>query len=153
LVALTALVVAGGAGAANADVSAPSPSNGFVVSGDAAGSPLSFTIQASGDPEGNSEGSTEGCDGVDPSSVSFDPLNDWDGASASGSVDVGASGVATFPANDPNFGFFPFKGMSPSGKFNCLSSGDVPVPNGKPSFTNCQVRITTDLISKNASDA
>jgi hypothetical protein len=90
---------------------------------------------------------------VSPSDPNWSPLADCDSNTANSSVDVGADGVATFPANDANFGTFPFKGLSPTHQFNCLAPSDPPLNNGKPSYVNCHVRITTDLINKNALDS
>jgi hypothetical protein len=119
-------------------------SNPFPVPGDAAGHPQSFTIVASGFPQGSSVASVEQCDGVSPGAVGWNPLDDCDQFTAPAKVDVGANGLASFPANDPNFGFFPFKGLGPSSKFNCLAPGDPSPNNGKPDYTNCQIRVSTD---------
>ena len=107
--------------------------------------PQSFTVVADGFPAGNSVASVEQCDGVSPSTPGYTPLTHCDSATAPAAVDVGADGVATFPANDPNFGFVPFKGTSPQGKFNCVAPGEDSVFNGLPTFSNCQLRVATDL--------
>jgi hypothetical protein len=130
-------------GAWAATITTPS-SNPFTVPGDAFGNPQSFTIVASGYPEGSSSVSVEVCDGVSAGTPGWTPLDHCDPTTSPAAVDVGANGIATFPANDGNFGFFPFKGLSPAGKFNCLAPSDPSPNNGKPDFTNCQARISTD---------
>jgi hypothetical protein len=152
--AVTALVGAGGAVAANADVTQPAnTSPSFVVPGDANGAPQSFTIVADGYPQGIGEVSAEVCDGVDPSLPTWSPGLDCDFASATTAVDVGADGKATFPANDPNYGFFPFKGANSVHSWDCMAPGEAPLNNGRPEYTNCQVRVTMDLFNPNANDA
>ena len=95
----------------------------------------------------------EQCDGVASTTAGWTPLDHCDAATSPASVDVGANGIATFPANDPNFGFFPFKGPSPQAKFNCLAPGDPAPNNGVPSFTNCQIRVATDGLAVTADQA
>jgi hypothetical protein len=142
-VAVAASLLLTSAAWAATSITTPS-SNPFTVPGDALGHPQSFTIVASGFPQGPSSVSVEQCDGVSPASVGWDPLTHCDQNTAPAKVDVGSNGIATFPANDANFGFFPFKGLGPSSKFNCLAPGDPSPNNGKPDFTDCQIRVSTD---------
>ena len=141
---LSAIVVMGGI--AYATLQSPSSSElSFTVPGNTAGAPQSFTVVADGFPAGNSVASVEQCDGVSPSTPGYSPLTHCDSATSPAAVDIGSDGVATFPANDPNFGFVPFKGESPQGKFNCIAPGEDAVFNGLPTFSNCQLRVATDL--------
>ena len=128
-------------------------SNPFAVPGDADGNPQSFSVVASPYAEGVSIVSVEQCDGVSPSTPGWSPITNCDSATAPAAVDVGANGVATFPANNPNFGFFPFKGASPQNLFNCLAPGDPSPNNGKPDFTNCQVARPSSLFSATGDQA
>src|SRR5262245_32883969 len=113
-VAGIALMMAIVAGAWAGTITTPA-SSPFGVPGDPAGNPLSFTVVGSGYPNGSTV-AIEQCDGVSPSTVGWSPIDNCDIATAPAAVDVGANGLATFPANDPNFGFTPFKGPSPQNK-------------------------------------
>jgi hypothetical protein len=148
---LSVLLVMGGM--AYAAITTPDPTTlAFVVPSDAAGHPLSFTVAAGGFPQGPGAVNIEQCDGVSPSTPNYDPNLHCDAATSPAAVDVGADGVATFTANDPNFGFFPFEGASPQKKFNCMAPGEKPVYDGAASFPNCQVRVATDLFNTNSTD-
>ena len=138
------VIVAVSAGVAYAGSITTPGSSPFNVPGDAAGNPQSFTVVGSGFPQGEGNVFIEQCDGVDPGTSGYSPLPHCDSATSPAAVDVGADGLATFPANDTNFGFFPFKGKSPQNKFNCIAPGETDPNNGKPTFTNCQVRVSTD---------
>jgi hypothetical protein len=140
------------AGLTVAMVNAPSASaatittptgNPFVVPGNVSGQPQSFTVTASGFPAG-SPVFIEQCDGVPTTDVSWDPTQNCDLGSSPAAATANASGVVTFPANDPNFGFRPFKGFSPQGLFNCLSPSDPSPSNGLPDFRNCKIRVSTN---------
>jgi hypothetical protein len=146
--------VIGGASAAFASsVTTPSTSP-FNVPGNAAGSPLSFTIFASPFPQGPSVAFVEQCDGVSPASdPNYSPLDHCDAFSSTSKVDVGPDGVANFPANDANFGFFPFKGLDSLHRWNCIAPGDPNPGNGKPVYTNCQIRVSIDQNNFQSSDA
>src|SRR5262249_41236874 len=127
--------------------------NPFSVPGNAAGQPQSFTVVASPYPQGSSEVSIEQCDGVNPATSGWDPVSHCDTFSSPGAVDVGADGKATFPAGDANFGFFPFKGQDSLHRFYCLAPLDPAPTDGKPFFTNCQVRVSTDLFNVTSNQA
>jgi hypothetical protein len=147
--------VIGGASAAFASGTVTTPaSNPFNVPGDAAGNPLSFQIDASPFPEGVSVAFVEQCDGVDPATdPNYSPLDHCDTFSSTSKVDVHADGIAEFLANDPNYGFNPFKGSDSLHRWNCIAPGDPDPGNGKPTYTNCQIRVSTDQNSFSPSDA
>jgi hypothetical protein len=147
IAALAAASVVIGASSAWAGTITMPSSNPFSVPGDATGTPQSFTVVASGYPAGNSIVSIEQCDGVPSSDPGYSPLDHCDDATSPAAVDVGANGIATFPANNANFGFFPFKGPSPKNKFNCIAPGEPNPGNGKATFTNCQIRVATDNLN------
>ena len=50
----------------------------------------------------------------------------------------------TFSSSDVNHRFKPFKGTSPQGLFDCRATGDPASAPGQPSFTNCQVRVSSN---------
>jgi len=141
-VGLAVLVVAASAVPASAAIVTPA-TNPFNVPGNAAGTPLSFTITANGFSPGQ-QVSVEQCDGVAPTVPGWSPTIHCDNGTSPAAVTADGNGSVTFPANDPNFGFVPVKGLSPSGLFNCLAPTDPPSNNGHPDFTNCQVRVSTN---------
>jgi hypothetical protein len=150
-----ATFVIGGASAAFASGTVTTPStNPFNVPGDAAGNPLSFQIDASPFPQGVSVAFVEQCDGIDPATdPNYSVLDHCDTNSSSAKVDVHADGVAEFLANDPNYGFYPFKGADSLNRWNCIAPGDPTPANGKPTYTNCQIRVSTDQNNFSSSDA
>jgi hypothetical protein len=128
--------------ASAATITAPT-GNPYVVPGSASGQPLSFTVIASGFTAGSAV-FIEQCDGVPTTDASWDPTTNCDLGSSPAAATANASGVATFPANDVNFGFKPFKGFSPQGLFNCLSPSGASPDNGLPDFRNCKIRVSTN---------
>ena len=132
------------AGVAFAGTISDPGSSPFQVFGDAAGHPQSFTIVAQDFGEADAV-SVEQCDGTDPTSVSWSVTAHCDQNTATGIVLADVNGTATFPAGDSAVGFFPFKGASPSGKFNCLSPNQASPNNGLPDFKNCQIRVATNI--------
>jgi hypothetical protein len=136
---------------AAAGVSQPPPPYPFVVPNDSTGTPASFTVSFTGYPPSTGV-LVEQCDGVSHTVAGYDPNIHCDSATAPGAVTSDASGNGTFPANDVNFGFFPFRGASPQSKFNCNSPADPPLSNGLPNFTNCQVRVTTSTSAVTSND-
>jgi hypothetical protein len=147
--ALIGIAVAGVAFAGTITTPSAQP---FVVPANGAGQPLSFTVVGSGYPEAAGSVFIEQCDGVAPSTAGYTPLDHCDAATSPAAVDVGADGLATFPADDLNFGFTPFKGKSPQNKFNCVAPGET-LNNGKPSFENCQIRVSTNNLAVTADQA
>jgi hypothetical protein len=148
LVLVTTLI----AGLTVAMVNAPSASaatitspagNPYVVPGDASGQPQSFTVTASGFAA-NTPVFIEQCDGVSATDAGWDVTQNCDLGSSPAPATSNASGVVTFPANDPNFGFRPFKGFSPQGLFNCLSPSDPSPNNGLTDYRNCKIRVSTN---------
>ncbi|CAN5713990.1 hypothetical protein BH10ACT1_BH10ACT1_05500 [soil metagenome] len=129
-----------------------SPASPFTVPGDATGTPQSFTVNGSGFTPGT-QVYIEQCDGVSPTSAGWLPTEHCDlGTSPSARI-VPASGNVTFPANDNNWGFQPFKGLSPQGMFTCGSATDTDPNDGLPFFKNCTVRISTSNANATADQA
>ena len=127
--------------AAAATITTPS-ANPFSAPGDAAQNPVAFTVSASGYTPGSLV-AIEQCDGTSPSSTGWSPTANCDLGSSPAPAIVDSSGNVTFSTNDPNRAFVPFKGASPQGIFNCLSPHGVDPNNGLPSFTNCQIRVSS----------
>ena len=117
----------------------------FVVPGDASGNPQSFTVTATGFSSG-AVVSIEQCDGKSPSDPTWTATADCDLGSSPAAATADGSGNVTFPANDPNFGFTPFKNISPQHLFNCLSPNDPALnpTNHKTDWRNCQIRVSTN---------
>lgn len=130
-----------------------SPSaNPYTVPGDATGTPQSFTVSGSGFTQGQ-QVYIEQCDGVPSSTAGWSPTEHCDLGTSPAAVTVGAAGTVTFPANNANFGFTPFKGLSPQGLFTCGSPADTDPNDGLPYFENCQVRISTSNTAVTADQA
>lgn len=114
-----------------------------VVPASAAGAPYAFTVQGSGFAPGANV-FIEQCDGSNTSDIFWDPSLNCDLGSSPAPAPADANGNVTFGSNDVNHKFTPFKGTSPQGLFDCLASNDPPSVSGNPSFTNCQVRLSTN---------
>ena len=95
----------------------------------------------------------EQCDNVPATNKFWDPTLDCDLGELERPVLADASGTATFTATDLNHRFVPFKGPSPQDSFNCLSPNQADPGNGLPSFTNCQVRVSSNNGSSTADQA
>ena len=141
MIALALVAALAYAAGAATGVTKPAPLT-FKVPGDGSGVPQSVTVTASGYTPGSLV-YIEQCDGVDPTSSSWNVTIDCDLGSSPAPVIVDGTGTATFPANDPNFGFTAFKGGSPQDEFNCLAANQPSPANGLPDFRNCQIRLAT----------
>jgi hypothetical protein len=125
-----------------ATITQPSASP-MVVPANGAGAPYAFTAEASGfEPGANVF--IEQCDGTNTSDVFWDPTINCDLGSSPAPAVADASGKVSFSSTDVNHRFTPFKGSSPQGLFDCLAAGQAATGSGLPSFTNCQVRISTN---------
>jgi hypothetical protein len=119
-------------------------SNPFTIPEDGTGTPTSFDVQASGFTHGQ-QVFVEECDGVPSTAPGWSPTIHCDNATSPSAVTADGSGHVDFPKDDPNFGFTPFPaGVSPSGQFNCLYSGEPDPGNGRTSYTNCQLRVSSN---------
>ncbi len=147
--AVSLLLLASPASAGTITTPSSSP---FTVPGDATGTPQSFTVSGSGFTQGQ-QIYIEQCDGVAPSTAGWTPTEHCDLGTSPSAVVVPASGNVTFPANDNNFGFTPFKGLSPQGLFTCGSPTDTDPNDGLPFFKNCTVRISTSNTNVTADQA
>jgi hypothetical protein len=145
-------VVVGTIGAAWAATITTPNTNPFNVPGDAAGNPQSFTIISSPWTTGVDQPEAQQCDGVPHTQSGYQVQDHCDPYQVSGRVDV-VGGVATFPAGNGNFGFFPLKGLDNMGRYWCLGPNDPKPSDGRPVYTNCQVRVTLDASNLQASDA
>jgi hypothetical protein len=114
---------------------------------DAQGKPTQFTIKVSGF-QPNQLISAEQCDGKPVTDPTFGVTQDCDTATVSAQVNADGKGVATFPANDPNYGFQPVRGASPQNFFNCVGPGDPKPVNGLPSYSVCQVRVASSYVQR-----
>jgi len=139
---LAVVVLVSTAAAAAPRITAPTESP-YHVALDAHGKPVSFTIVAAGYPVGH-QVFVEQCNGLAPSAPNWSPNLDCDVGGAPAPVIVDAHGVARFPAGDPNHGFQPVLGQSPSSLFNCVTSGGTAPSNGLTSYRTCQVRVSTN---------
>jgi hypothetical protein len=83
----------------------------------------------------------EECDGTGPTMPRWDPTEHCDLASSPAAAYADANGSVTFSASRA---FVPFVGESPQSLFNCLPNGSPSPSNGLPSFTNCQVRVSSN---------
>ena len=119
--------------------------NPFTIPEDAQGNPVSFTVSGGGFPPNAPNVVVEECDGVPSSAPGWSPTTHCDLATSPSPKPADANGNYTFPANDPNFGFTPFPpGLSPQGLFNCLYQGQPNPNNGRPNYTNCQLRVSSN---------
>ena len=143
------LLMASPAGAGT--ITTPS-ANPYTVPGDATGTPQSFTVSGSGFTAG-SQVYIEQCDGVPSSTSGWSPTEHCDLGTSPSAVIVSAGGTVTFPAGNANFGFTPFKGLSPQGLFTCGAPADTDPNDGLPYFENCQVRISTSNTAVTADQA
>jgi hypothetical protein len=133
------------------NVTTPS-ANPYTVPGDATGAPQSFTVTGSGFTQGQ-QIYIEQCDGVSSTTPGWSPTEHCDLGTSPATATVGAGGTVTFPANDNNLGFTPFKGLSPQGLFTCGSPADTDPNDGLPYFENCQVRISSSNTNSTADQA
>lgn len=141
--ALSAAALVALGGIASAGTITQPGTNPIVVTQNGAGLLQPFTITATGFPAG-APVFAEQCDGTPSTAAGYDPTLDCDlGTSPSPKI-ADANGSVTFDATDPNFRFVPFRGPSPQGQFNCLAAGQADPNNGLPSFTNCQLRVSTN---------
>ncbi|MGZ6994586.1 MAG: hypothetical protein ACXVIM_05200 [Acidimicrobiia bacterium] len=114
-----------------------------VVTANGAGNPYSFSVQGSGFEPGQNV-YIEQCDGNPTTSIFWDPTINCDLGSSPAPAPADASGKVTFSTSDGNHAFHPFRGQSPQGLFDCLAPADPPTGSGNPSWTNCQVRLSTN---------
>ena len=145
LATLASVVVGVGVGAVRAGAvtltrGAPVP---IVTQRDARGSLAAVTISASGFTPGAMV-AVEQCDGVAPSAPQWSPTVDCDLGTSPSKAIADATGTATFRAGDHNHAFVAVDGASPSSLFNCLAAHEPAPANGLTSFTNCQVRVSTN---------
>jgi hypothetical protein len=86
----------------------------------------------------------EQCDGTSPSAPGWDPTANCDLGTSPAAVYADANGNVTFSVTDSSHAFVPFVGASPQLLFNCVPSGTAAPNNGLESFTNCQVRVSSN---------
>jgi hypothetical protein len=104
------------------------------------GGPSAFTLVASGFTP-NANVFVEQCDGVPVTTTGWSPTIDCDLGSSPPPASADTNGVVTF---DGNKIFHPFQGESPQGLFNCLAPRQSAPANQLRSFTNCQVRVSSN---------
>jgi hypothetical protein len=95
----------------------------------------------------------EQCDGIPPTTPQWTPTLNCDLASSPSGRLAGGDGSVTFPANDLNFAFRPFRGQSPQGLFNCLGPHQQSPHNGLYDSRSCTVRVSTNNSSSTSDQA
>jgi len=89
----------------------------------------------------------EQCDGLPPTTQNWSPTIDCDNGASPPPAISDSQGQASFPAAEPDRAFRPFQGESPSGLFNCVAPGAAKPANTLATFTNCQVRVSSNNAS------
>jgi hypothetical protein len=143
VLSVVVVVVVAFAGAANAAQLVQPAASPYRVTLDAGSHPQPFTIVASGFAP-DQQVFVEQCDGTSPSAPNWDPTIDCDSGSSPAPVVAGSDGRVTFPAGDLNHRFLPFVGESPQSEFSCLAAGATAGAAGVPSFSTCQVRVSSN---------
>ena len=129
---------------AAATFTSPTPPGPFTLSVNGSGDPLPFDIVVNGFHAGDHV-VAEICDGTPASAQGWDPTINCDQQTAGSYALADANGVATFLASDVNRHINPFRGEGPSQLFNCIHAGDADPGNGEPTFSNCQLKVSTSL--------
>jgi hypothetical protein len=107
------------------------------------GSPQSVDVTATGFTAGQNV-FIEQCDGVDPASATWSVTIDCDFGQSPGPAIADDSGTAMFTGAGNNFQAFKNGKTEAQNKFNCLAPDDRDPGNGKPSFTTCRIRVSTN---------
>jgi hypothetical protein len=121
--------------AAAATIATPARSPYVVPAG-----PAAFVVVATGFTP-NANVFVEQCDGMSPITPRWSPTINCDLGSAPPPASADAHGTATFAGSRI---FQPFVGESPQGLFNCLGARQRPPNNQLKSYTNCQLRVSTN---------
>ena len=116
------------------------PSSPYTVAADAKGNPAPFVVVANGFTPGANI-YAEQCDGNSPSAPHWSPTTNCDLGSAPPPAIADANGAATF---DGQSMFQPVAGASPEHLFNCIASGTAPPKNRLKTYTNCQLRVSSN---------
>jgi hypothetical protein len=142
---LVVALIAAFAVPASAAIVQPTTNPFNVPAADAAGDPAFFTITANGYSPSEAV-FVQQCDGVPPTTTGYSAADHCDIQTSGAAVNADANGVATFPASDASTRLNVFKGLGPSGTFNCLSPNQASPNNGHPDWRNCQVRVSGGTI-------
>jgi hypothetical protein len=116
------------------------PKGPYAVTADSKGNPAAFVVVAGGFPAGANI-YAEQCDGNPPTTPQWSPTINCDLGSAPPPAIADANGVATF---DGQSMFQPVAGASPQHLFNCVASGTTPPKNRLKTYTNCQLRVSSN---------
>jgi hypothetical protein len=116
------------------------PKGPYAVAADSKGNPAPFVVVAGGFPAGANI-YAEQCDGNPPTTPQWSPTINCDLGSAPPPAIADANGVATF---DGQSMFQPVAGASPQHLFNCVASGTTPPKNHLKTYTNCQLRVSSN---------
>lgn len=116
------------------------PTGPYSVAADAKGNPAPFVVVASGFTAGSNI-FAEQCDGNAPTTPQWSPTINCDLGSAPPPAIADANGVATFEGQSM---FQPFAGASPEHLFNCIAPGTSPPKNKLKTYTNCQLRVSSN---------
>jgi hypothetical protein len=130
------VLLAVGAGAATIT----QPKGPYAVAADSKGNPAAFVVVASGFPAGANI-YAEQCDGNPPTTPQWSPTINCDLGSAPPPAIADGNGLATF---DGQSMFQPVAGVSPQHLFNCIASGTTPPKNRLKTYTNCQLRVSSN---------
>jgi hypothetical protein len=115
----------------------------FQVPADNKGNPVSFTVAGTG-WQPHTQVWIEQCDGVPPTSPTWNPNTDCDPATSPAGAVADAKGNVSFPVTNHNWAFPVFRGGSPQSMFNCLSPHERDLGNHLTSYRNCQVRMSSN---------
>ena len=117
--------------------------NPYAATYDATGNFLSYlTVSGTGFPA-STPMYIEQCDGLSPSDPNWDPTINCDLGTSPAPVTSDGSGNVSFSATGASTKFRPFEGASPQQNFNCLGPAQADPANGLPSWTNCQIRVSS----------
>jgi hypothetical protein len=138
---LPAMMGTTASGAASTRITEPADTYHVVL--DASGNAGPVTVVATGFAPGTQVFAEE-CDGRSPSDPNWAPTSDCDPGNAPAPSIADPSGTVRFSNTDRNRLFVPFVGTSASGLFNCVAPHETPTNKQLPSYTKCQIRVSSN---------
>src|SRR5262249_39376440 len=118
----------------------------YAITLDSSNHPQAFTVVATGFRPGSLV-YVEQCDGHKPADANWRAAANCDLGSSPAAALVDKTGTATCNATDRNHAFHPFLGESPQQLFNCVPKGIAPPKDDLPTYSNCQVRVSSNNFS------
>lgn len=118
----------------------------YAVTLDSSNRPQAFTVVAKGFRPGSLV-YVEQCDGHAPTDANWRAAANCDLGSSPAAAIVDKNGTATFDASDKNHAFHPFLGESPQQLFNCVPKGITAPKDDLPTYSTCQVRVSSNNYS------